>query len=444
VRAIRTGTLSGRFVPTLAGAAYADLGVQPLLDAVIDYLPSPADRDPVTCVERGTQHPPTEASSLVALAFKTMHDDHGTRTFVRVYAGVLRKGDTVWLAREARRLRIGRLVRLFADSVEDIDEAAAGEVCAVIGGRIASGETLSDPEHRARLDSLRIPEPVVSVAIEPCDRADRERLGPALGSLVSEDPSLRVRTDPETGQTLLSGLGELHIAVAIEHLLERHRCRVRSGEPKVAYRETALGSAEIEHRHVKQSGGPGQFAVVRLKLTAGEPGTGVRFVDAVRGGEIPRAFIPGVEEGVRRAAESGPLSGSPVVDVEVTLLGGAYHPNDSSELAFSIAGEAAFKSALRAASPVLLEPVVTLTVRGPEAAVGPLCGELSQRRGRIQSIEPRETEHVVLAIAPLAELFGWTSRARSLSAGRASSAMELSGYERVPASALTRALARAA
>jgi elongation factor G len=295
-----------------------------------------------------------------------------------------------------------------------------------------------------RLDALRIPEPVVSVAIEPCERTDRERLGAALASLVAEDPSLRARTDPETGQTILSGLGELHVAVAIEHLLERHRCAVRAGEPKVAYRETVLGSFELEHRHIKQSGGPGQFAVIWLSVAAGEPGSGLRFVDAVRGGEIPRVLIGGVETGVRRGAQCGPLSGSPVVDVVVTLLGGATHPNDSSELAFAIAGEAAFKTAIRQATPALLEPVATLTVRGPQAAVGALCGELTQRRGRIQSIEAETSDTVLTGLAPLAELFGWTSRERSLSAGRATSVLRVSGYERVPPSALSRALTRAA
>lgn len=442
-RVLRRGTIEGHFVLALAGSAYADLGVQPLLDAVTRYLPSPEDRGPVTCVSSHTEHLPSSEGSLVAFAFKTTEESHGTRTFVRVYSGVLRQGDTVWLAKEGKRQRIGRLVRLFADSVEDIDEAQAGEVCAVIGGRIASGETLSDPRHPVQLDALTVPEAVVSVAIEPCERVDRERLGAALGSLISEDPSLRVRADPETGETLLSGLGELHIAVAIEQLLVRHRCRVRAGEPKVAYRETALGSHELEYRHIKQSGGPGQFAVVRLRVAAGAPGGGLRFLDAVRGGEIPRAFIPAVEAGVRRAAQHGPLSGSPVVDVDVTLVGGSYHPNDSSELAFSIAGEAAFTSALKEASPTLLEPMVRLTVRGPEASVGPLAGELTQRRGRIESIEAGP-EHVLVAIAPLGELFGWTSRARSLSAGRAASTMISAGYERVPASALKRALLRAA
>jgi elongation factor G len=443
-RALRRGAVERHFVLALAGAAYADLGVQPLLDAVAAYLPSPLDRPAVIDVTTGEAHPPSAEAPLVAFAFKTMHDEHGARTFIRIYAGVLRKGDTVWLAGDARRVRVGRLVQLFADAVEDIEEARVGEVCALIGARIAAGETLCDPKHPVKLDALRIPEPVVSVSIEPHDGRDRERLGRALSALLSEDPSLRARICPETGETLLSGLGELHVAVAIEHLLERHRCRVRAGEPRVAYRETVLGSHELEYRHIKQSGGPGQFAVVRMRVAAGAPGSGLSIVDAVRGGEIPRVFIAGVEVGVRRAAERGPLSGSPVVDVEVTVLGGSHHPNDSSELAFSIAGEAAFKQALALAIPVLLEPVVTMTVRGPEAAVGALCGELTQRRGRIQSIEAHAGDHELRAMAPLSELFGWTSRARSLSAGRASSTFEVSGYERVPASALKRALERAA
>ena len=443
-RAIRRGTLARAFVPALAGSAYADLGIQPLLDAVLAYLPSPADRGPVVDAASGTLHPPDERAPLVALAFKTTLDDHGARTFVRVYAGVLTKGMTVLLGREGKTLRVGRLVRLFADEVQEIHEARAGEVCAIVGGRIGLGETLCAPSAPVVLDTLRVPEPVVTLAIEPRERTDRERLPLAIASLVAEDPSLRAHTDPETGQTLLSGLGELHLSVAVEQLEAKHRVHVCTGEPRVAYRETVTGSFELEHRHVKQSGGPGQFAVVRLRVAAREPGSGVRFVDAVRGGEIPRAFVPGVETGALRALISGPLSGSPVLDVEVTLLGGAYHPNDSSELAFAIAGEAACKQAIRQALPVLLEPVAVLTVRCPEGAVGALVSELSQRRGRILSIDARSNEHVLRASAPLAELFGWTSRARSLSAGRASSAIEPAGYERVPDRALAKALARAA
>jgi elongation factor G len=443
--AIRRGTLTRRFVPALAGAAYADVGVQPLLDAIVEHLPSPADRADVIDAVTGTHHAPHAEGALVALAFKTTIDPHGARTFVRVYAGTLREGAEVWLAREARRVRIGRLVRLFADQVEAISEARAGEVCAIVGGRIGLGETLSTPTARAVLDTLRVPEPVVTVAIEPCERSDRERMPMALGALVLEDPSLRARTDPETGQSLLSGLGELHVAVAIELLEARHHVRVRAGEPRVAYRETIVGHAELEHRHCKQSGGPGQFAVVRLRVAAGEPGSGFRFVDAVRQGEIPRAYVAGVEEGARRALSSGPLSKSPVVDVEVTCLGGAHHPNDSSELAFAIASEAATREALRRAGPVLLEPVAALTVRGPEGTVGALVAELAQRRGRVLSLEPcSPTEHEIRARAPLAELFGWASRARSLSAGRASASLELAGYERVPERALARALERAA
>jgi elongation factor G len=445
VATIRRGTLARRFVPALAGAAYADLGVQPLLDAVIDYLPSPLDRGAVTDVASGASHPPDSSAPLVALAFKTTIDTHGVRSFVRVYAGTLHKGMEVWLAREARTLRVGRLVRLFADEVEEIDHAHAGEVCAILGGRIGLGETLSSPDTRTALDALRIPEPVVTVAIEPRERSDRERLPSSIGSLAIEDPSLRIHTDPETGQTLLSGLGELHVAVAIEQLEVRHRVHVRAGEPRVAYRETITIAHELEHRHIKQSGGPGQFAVVRLRVAPREAGAGFRFVDAVRQGEIPRAFVGAVELGARRALECGPLSKSPVVDVEVTCLGGAFHSNDSSELAFALASQVATHEALRHAAPVLLEPVARLTIRCPEGAVGALVAELSRRRGRVLLIDALSSrEHVLRATAPLAELFGWTSCARSLSAGRASSTLEVSGFERVPERALSRALERAA
>ncbi len=336
-------------------------------------------------------------------------------------------------------------MRLFADEVEEISEAHAGEVCAIVSGRIGLGETLSSPDTRTVLDALRIPEPVVTVAIEPRERGDRERLPIAIGTLSLEDPSLRVHTDPETGQTLLSGLGELHVAVAIEQLEARHRVHVRAGEPRVAYRETITTAHELEHRHAKQSGGPGQFAVVRLRVAPREAGAGFRFVDDVRQGEIPRAYVRGVELGVRRALGSGPLSKSPVVDVEVTCLGGAYHSNDSSELAFAIASQAATTLALRLAAPVLLEPVAQLTIRCPEGAVGALVSELAQRRGRVLSIDALSAhEHTLCATAPLAELFGWTSRARSLSSGRATSTLEVSGFERVPERSLARALERAA
>lgn len=443
-RALRIGTLARRFVPVLAGAAYADLGVQPLLDAMIAWLPSPRDRAPVVDArDTAITRAPSDAEPLAALAFKVVHDDHGARTFVRVYAGVLRKGASVLVAGSGVRARVGRLVRLFADVVEDVDEAPAGSICAVLGSAIASGETLCDAAHPISLDAMRVPEPVVSVAIEAESRRDRERLGTALGRLVSEDPSLRVRVDEETGQTTLSGVGELHLAIAIERLAARHRAVVRASAPHVAYRETVARTAEVEHRHVKQSGGPGQFAVVRLRLEPGESGSGVVFVDEVRGGEIPRAYVGGVREGVLRAATAGVLSGHPVVDVRATLLGGAFHANDSSEMAFAIAGEHAFRSAMRAAEPVLLEPLARVLVRAPEACVGALAGELGSRRGRVIAIEAG-TEHTLVGQAPLAELFGWVTRARSLSAGRANSVIEPAGLGRVPASALAAVLQRVA
>jgi len=444
-RALRIGTLGRVFVPALAGSAYADLGVQPLLDAMIAWLPSPGDRAGVV----DASHPenvraPSDTEPLSALAFKIVHDDHGARTFVRVYSGVLRRGTTVLASHADEKVRVGRLVRLFADSVEDIDEARAGSICAILGAAIASGETLCDPAHPIVLDAIRVPEPVVTVAIEPLTRTDRDRLGTALGRLVSEDPSLRVRVDEETGETTLSGVGELHVAIAIERLEARHRTQVRASAPRVAYRETVAGSAEVEHRHVKQSGGPGQFAVVRIRLESGEPGSGVVFVDASRGGEIPRSYVDGVREGVLRAATAGVLSGHPVVDVRLTLLGGAFHASDSSEMAFAIAGEQAFRTAMRAAEPTLLEPIARVVVHAPEACIGAVAGELGARRGRVVAIEAGPSEHMLIGLAPLAELFGWVTRARGLSSGRASSVIEPSGYARVPASALAKTLARAA
>lgn len=440
-KALREGTLLRAFVPVLCGSAHAEIGVQPLLDAVVDLLPSPADRPlPID----GRTGAAIAGTHLVAFAFKTSVDDHGTRTFVRVFTGALRRGATVWLGRAEERVRIGRLVRLFGGSVEDVEVAEAGEVCAVVGGKIASFETLSDPDHPVVLSGLSPPEPAVRVAIEPRERSGREKLGPALAALTTEDPSLRIASDPETGQTILAGLGELHVDIAIEALRERFGVEVRAGAPKVSYRETISASAEIEHRHIKQSGGPGQYAVVRLSVRPGAPGTGVVVLDEVRGGEIPRAFVPAAILGVRRATLAGPLTKSLVVDVEVTLLGGAFHANDSSDLAFSIAGHEAMRRALLAAGPVLLEPVGALTVRCPAASVGALSGEIAQRRGHLTSLSEENGEHVIAAQAPLAELFGWTGRMRSLSAGRASSTFVLSGHERVPASAMARAIERAA
>ena len=444
-RALRRGTIARAFVPVLAGAAYADLGVQPLLDAVLAWLPSPRDRANVALATRPEiTRSPDPSAPLAALAFKVVHDDHGTRTFVRIYSGTLRKGQTVRLSRAGERTRIGRLVRLFASSIEDIDEASAGTLCAVIGSRIASGETICDPDHPIVLDALVVPEPVVTVAISPRTHADRDRLGTALSRLVSEDPSLRIRADEETGETTLSGMGELHVAVAIERLATHHHTEVRASEPRVAYRETVAGSAEVEHVHKKQSGGPGQFAVVRMRIEAGAHGSGIVFVDAVRGGEIPREYVPGVREGVMRAGASGVLGGHPIVDVRATLLGGAFHPNDSSEMAFAIAGERAFREGMRAAGPVLLEPTVRVETRVPEAHVGGVVGELGARRASILGIEVAGLEHVVTARAPLAELFGWATRVRSLSVGRGTSAMEIDAYAPVPKAALARALGRAA
>ncbi|WP_053239017.1 elongation factor G [Sandaracinus amylolyticus] len=442
VRALRRGTATRSFVPVLAGAAYANKGVQPLLDAMIALLPSPADRPPVRGRD-GEERPPSEDAALAALCFKVVHDDWGQRAFVRVYSGTMRRGDPVRLAPRGERVRIGRLVRVFAASVEDVEEVRAGGIAAVLGGSIASGETLCDPAAEIVLEAIDAPAPVITVALEPTTRGDRDRMGTALHRLCSEDPSLRLRTDPETGETTLSGMGELHLQIAVERLETTHRVKVRASAPRVAYRETVSRVAEHETKHVKMSGGPGQYAHVRVRLEPGARGTGVVFVDQVRGGEIPAQYVSGVEKGVRLAATSGVLSGSPVVDVVFTLLGGSFHSNDSSELAFQICAERAFREIMPLAGPVLLEPVMELEIDVPEGAVGSVIGDLGARRGRVVALEGEGDARRVRALAPLAELAGYVAALRSLTQGRGTASMRLEGYAAVPESLVAKAIAKA-
>lgn len=392
----------------------------------------------------GEARSPSESEPLAALCFEVVHDAWGQRAFVRVYSGRLRRGDPVRLSGSGERVRIGRLVRVFAASVEDVEEARAGDIAAVLGGAIASGETLCDPAAAIVLEAIETPEPVITVALEPKARAHRERLGAALGRLCGEDPSLRVRTDRETGETTLSGMGELHLQIAVERLESAHRVSVRASAPRVAHRETVSRAAEHETKHQKQSGGPGQYAHVCVRLEPGARGTGVVFVDEVRGGEIPAAYVGGVEKGVRLAAASGVLSGSPVVDVIFTLLGGSLHPNDSSELAFQICAERAFREAMRLAGPVLLEPVMELEIVVPEGAVGSVIGDLGARRGRVVGLEGEgESRAIVRGSAPLSELAGYVAALRSMTQGRGSASMRFEGYAEVPAALVAKAIARA-
>jgi elongation factor G len=378
-QALRAGTLRGGIVPVLAGSAYHHRGVEPLLDAMVAVLPSPRDRGEVD-------------GELAALGFKVVFDDHGQLTFVRVYRGVLEKGMTVLAARAGRKFRVGRLVQLMADAREEVTRLEAGEIGAIVGLPLAGGETICAPEAPVVLEAITAPEPVMRVAIEAKTSGDRERLAVALGRMVAADPSLRIESDAETGQTLLAGMGQLHLEITVERLETEHRVVVTTGRPLVAFRSTVRRTVRRELRHVKQNSGPGQWAHVVLEVGPAERGAGVVFEDRIRGGAIPREYIRGVEAGVREAAASGLLGGHPVVDVRAVLLDGATHPNDSSELAFRIAGAAAFRAAAADADPCVLEPVMLLEVACPEAEVGAVIGDIGRRGGQVLGLDAREAD----------------------------------------------------
>jgi elongation factor G len=420
-QALRAGTLGGRLVPVLAGSAYHHRGVEPLLDAVVALLPSPRDRGDTD-------------GALAALGFKVVFDDHGQLTFVRVYRGTLEKGMTVLAARAGRKLRVGRLVQLMADAREEVTRLEAGEIGAIVGLPLTGGETICAPEAPVVLEAIVAPEPVVRVAIEAKLAADRERLAVALGRMVAADPSLRIESDGETGQTLLAGMGQLHLEIAAERLDTEHHVAVSTGQPLVAYRSTVRRAVRRELRHVKQTGGPGQWAHVVLEVGPAERGAGVVFEDRIRGGVIPREYIRGVEAGVRTAAAQGLLGGHPVVDVRVVLVDGATHSNDSSELAFQVAGAAAFRAAAEAADPCVLEPVMLLEVTCPEAEVGAVVGDVGRRGGQVLELDVREAdgERIVRAEVPLARSFGYAGALSGLTHGRGRFTLEPLRYEAVP------------
>ena len=425
VRALRQATIAGRIVPVLAGSAYKHRGVELLLDAVVALLPSPVDRGPVE------GRAPTANAPLAALGFKVVYDQHGQLTFVRVYSGVLEKGMVVLAARGDRKLRVGRLVQLMADQRTEVTRLEAGEIGAVIGLPLAGGETLCDPDSPVVLEAIRTPDPVMRVAIEAKTSHDREKLGVALGRMAASDPSLRLESDPETGQTLLAGMGQLHLEISIERLATEHHVDVVTGRPLVAYRSTLSHVHRTEYRHVKQSGGPGQFAHVVLEVGPAERGAGVVFEDRIKGGAIPREFIRGVEAGVRAAAAEGLLGGHPVVDVRVTLVDGQVHPNDSSEMAFQIAGRLGFRAAAEGASPLLLEPVMLLEVTCPEEHVGAVVGDIGRRRGTVIGLDARDEDRLVRAEVPLAETFGYAGALGGLTHGRGRFTLEPARYEPV-------------
>jgi len=438
-RGIRAGTLSLKIVPILCGSAFRNKGVQPMLDAVVDYLPSPFDIPPVKGVEPGTdkpaERPAGDDAPFSALAFKIMTDPFvGTLTFFRVYSGAINSGASVYNSTKTKRERIGRLLKMHANKREEIKEVYAGDIEAAVGLKTATtGDTLCDENKPIVLESIDFPDPVISIAIEPKSKADQERLGLSLQKLATEDPSFKVRTDEETGQTIISGMGELHLEIIVDRLLREFNVGANVGKPQVAYKETIRKKVEQQGRFVRQTGGRGQYGDVWITLEPQKPGAGFEFVDAVKGGSIPREYIPAVEKGIKEATENGPLAGYPVVDVKATLFDGSYHDVDSSEIAFKIAGSMAFKAATRKASPVLLEPIMSVEVVVPEDFMGDVIGDISSRRGKVLGMDTRPAAQAIDARVPLAQMFGYATDLRSMTQGRATYTMQFSHYEPVPA-----------
>jgi elongation factor G len=438
-RAIRSAALAIRIVPVLCGSAFRNKGVQPLLDAVVDYLPSPLDIPPVKGINPHSQaaeeRPANENAPFSALAFKIMTDPFvGTLSFFRVYSGSLSSGASIYNSTKSKRERIGRLLKMHANKREEIKEVYAGDIAAAVGLKTATtGDTLCDEDHPIILESIDFPDPVISIAIEPKSKADQEKLGLSLQKLATEDPSFRVRTDEETGQTIISGMGELHLEIIVDRLLREFNVGANVGKPQVAYKETIRKAVEQQGKFIRQTGGRGQYGDVWIKLEPLAPGAGFQFVDAIKGGTIPREYIPAVEKGVREATENGPLAGYPVLDVKATLFDGSYHDVDSSEIAFKIAGSMAFKEAARKANPVLLEPIMSVEVVVPEDFMGDVIGDINSRRGKVLGMESRPAAQAIDARVPLAQMFGYATDLRSLTQGRATYTMQFAHYEPVPA-----------
>jgi len=440
VGALRKGTLSTKLIPVLCGTSFRNKGVQPLLDAVVNYLPSPLDVPPVQGLNPRTEQIETRdadpAEPFAGLAFKIVSDPYvGKLTYFRVYSGTLQSGSYVYNATRGTKERVSRILQMHANHREDIDAVTAGNVVAAVGLKVTTtGDTLCDESRPIVLESIKFPEPVISVAVEPKTRADEEKLGASLAKLAEEDPTFKVRFDSETAQTIISGMGELHLEIITDRLLREFKVEANVGRPQVAYRETIKKPAKAEGRYIRQTGGRGQYGHVFLELAPRERGAGIEFVDKITGGRIPREFIPAVQMGVREAAETGVLAGYPMVDVRATLTDGSYHEVDSSEMAFKIAGSMAFKSAARSASPVLLEPVMKVEAVTPEQYMGDVIGDLNARRGRIMAMEQRGVLRIVQAEVPLSEMFGYATALRSNTQGRATYTMEFSHYEEVPSS----------
>ena len=426
---LRKGTLAAAFVPVLAGSAFKNRGVEPLLDAVVDYLPRPGE----TNHEDETLNADPDAP-FAALAFKVVADDHGAMTFVRVYRGRLARGASVFNVATGRNERVSRIYEVHADKHLEKDELVAGDIAAVVGLKdTLTGHTLADKSHPVHLEEISVPDPVIDVAIEPKTQADQQGLAKALQAMLREDPSLKVRQDADSGQTILSGMGELQLEVSVEKLRARHGVDVSVGRPQVAYRETISTESEVHHVHKKQTGGPGQFAELKLRLAPLARGEGFKFANESVGGAIPREFVPAIEAGIRRAAQVGVAAGFPTVDFEATVLDGSFHERDSSSLAFELAAAAAFREAAARATPVVLEPIMAVEVITPIDHLGDVIGDLHRRRGNVQGQNQRGNASVVTATVPLKEMFGYIGHLRAMTSGRAQYSMQTSHYDVAPA-----------
>ncbi len=434
---LRTRTIASEIVPMMCGSAFKNKGVQAMLDAVIEYMPAPTDIPPVTGElenGQGGQRKASDTDPFSGLAFKIMTDPYvGQLIFFRVYSGVVNSGDTIYNPIKGRKERIGRILQMHANQREELKEVRAGDIAAAVGLREATtGDTLCDPAHVITLEKMIFPEPVIHVAVEPKTKADQEKMGIALNRLAQEDPSFRVRTDEESGQTIISGMGELHLEILVDRMKREFGVEANVGAPQVAYREAIKKPVEIEGKFIKQSGGRGQYGHVWLKMEPNETGKGFEFVDAIKGGSVPREYIPAVEKGLRETLPNGVLAGFPVVDVKVTLFDGSYHDVDSNENAFKMAASMAFKDGMRKATPVLLEPMMSVEVETPEDFMGNVMGDLSSRRGMVQGMEDLPTGKAIKAEVPLAEMFGYSTTLRSLSQGRATYTMEFKHYTEAP------------
>lgn len=436
--ALRKGTLKGKIVPVLCGSSYRNKGVQPILDAIVDYLPAPTDIPDIRGLNPQTEEEEERSTSddapFSALAFKVMTDPFvGKLVFVRVYSGELKAGSYVYNTNRGRKERVGRIIRMHANHRSEVDKAFTGDIVAVVGLRnTGTGDTLCDETAPIMLESIQFPEPVIYVAIEPKTKVDQDKLGEALGKLEEEDPTFRIHTEPETGQTLIAGMGELHLEIIVDRLLREFKVGANVGTPEVAYKETISKLARAEGRFIRQTGGRGQYGDVKLEVRPLERGLGFSFESKIVGGVVPKDYIPAVEGGVREAAENGILAGYPLVDVGVTLYDGSYHEVDSSEMAFKIAGSIGFKNAVSQAEPVLLEPIMKVEVLVPEEYMGDVMGDLNSRRGNIEGMDQRSGVQVIDALVPLAEMFGYATDLRSRTQGRGNYSMQFSHYDQVP------------